>query len=337
MKTIKSSYVRGFTLIETLVCLGIVSILIAILLPAIQAGREAARRTSCTNNLRQIGLATTGYTTEHNSFPPSMISTISSLGKHYPGYYSPHSRLLYKLEQKSIYNAINFTLGTWPEKNFKANPPSGIIANNLPNTTVINVSINVFLCPSDDGKFAETGTNYRGNAGVGPSFATWIETPDSGNGLFPESMIVRLNQVPDGLSNTVAFSERLRGSGKTPLSPERDYYQRKGIANTADQIMLACQTSARKTSAGYVFSGSHWFWTGRERTLYTHTQTPNGGVPDCTYGGMIPAIDMATARSHHPGGVNALMGDGSVKFVSDSVSQAVWRGLGTRNGAELIE
>ena len=268
---------------------------------------------------------------------PSSRATARTGRPNYYGYYSPHSRFLPYLEQGPLFNAINFSVGTWPADTFMSGPPLGLGKDDRLNATALKTTIAIFLCPSDGGPFQDTGTNYRGNTGIGPGLSPWVETPDGGNGLFPEYTAVGLNQVPDGLSHTVAFSERLRGSGGPAINPERDYYKRFGIANTADQIMLACRAAARPNASGFVSSGRYWFWTGRERTLYTHTQSPNGEVPDCTYGGMTPAIDMATARSHHPGGVNALMGDGSVRFASESVSMAVWRGLGTRNGSELVE
>jgi prepilin-type processing-associated H-X9-DG protein len=148
-------------------------------------------------------------------------------------------------------------------------------------------------------------------------------------------MTVSPPQVADGLSNTVAFSERVKGSGGSVLDPRRDVYTRRGIANTADQILMACRLSARQgVRDGYTISGDYWFWAGRERTLYNHAQTPNGSVPDCSYGGITPAIDMATARSFHQGGVHVLMCDGSVRFASNGVSLAAWRALGTRNGGD---
>jgi prepilin-type processing-associated H-X9-DG protein len=147
-----------------------------------------------------------------------------------------------------------------------------------------------------------------------------------------------MSSVPDGLSHTVAFSERLRGSGHQPPDPERDIFRRMGIANTADQLLMACRIAARPSNVpGYDDSGRWWFWSGRERTLYNHAQAPNGSIPDCTYGAVTPMIDMATARSRHPGGVNALMGDGSCRFVLDTIDQQVWRGLSTRNGGELVD
>ena len=95
-------------------------------------------------------------------------------------------------------------------------------------------------------QFDETGNNYRGNAGVGPDWGTSAEFPDSGNGIFPEIGPIRMSQVPDGLSHTAAFSERLRGSGGTTgLDPQRDIYQATSIYYTADQLLVACQAAAQ--------------------------------------------------------------------------------------------
>lgn len=331
----------AFTLIEALAVIGVLCILLALSLPAVQSAREASRRATCANNLRQIGLALHSYSGALGCFPSAVTSADQGQGHIYFGLFSPHCRLLAYLDQRALYNAVNFEVGTWPEDSYYAAPSSLSVERNRCNRTVYHTSLTVFLCPSDGGPFREAGTNYRGNAGVGPSFSTWAECPDSGNGVFPELDTIRLSQVVDGLSHTVAFSERVRGSGRSqgPYHPERDLLKRYGIANTADQILLACQVAAHNSNPmdGYSASGKWWFWTGRERTLYIHAQAPNGIVPDCTYGGIVPAIDMATARSRHPGGVHALMADGSVRFVGDSIDQGIWRGLGSRNGRELVE
>ena len=98
---------------------------------------------------------------------------------------------------------------------------------------------------------------------------------------------------------------------------------------TADEALVGCRTAARP-GAKLVFTvgGRSWFWVGRERTLYTHTQEPNGPVPDCLFPSGISAVGTSTARSWHGGGVNVLMGDGSNRFVQESIDRSVWRGLG---------
>ena len=335
---IRSSIRPAFTLIELLVTIGILSILIALLLPAVQSTREAARRSQCQNNLHQIGLALSGYEASNRCFPIVITTKTYSDEIRYYGIYSVQSRLLLHLDVVPLYNAINFQTGTVPIDTFYFEPSSQLRRLNTANATVYRAGISFFLCPSDGGPFAQAGNNYRGNTGVGPYPEPWAESPDSGNGLFPEMGTVTLSRVPDGLSHTIAFSERLRGSDRQPPDPERDMFKRMGIVHTADQLLIACQIAARPSSTpGYVTNGQWWFWAGRERTLYNHAQVPNGSIPDCTYGAMLPMLDMATARSRHPGGVNVLMGDGSGRFVLDSISQAVWRGLGTRNGRELVD
>ena len=331
---------RGFTLIELLVVIGVVAILAALLLPAVQAAREAARRMSCRNNLHQIGLALHSYVAAVGTFPPSNLGhrVIPNLPR-YQGYYSIFIRILPDLDGRPLYDATNFETGTNPET-FMYRLEEQDLAENTANQTVLNSRVGTFLCPSDGGAFADTGCNYRGNTGVGPHFDIYAEFPDSGNGLFPEVNLVAPAMITDGLSHTAAVSERIRGSGRKGAGRhDRDMFPIRGPAYTADDLCKGCQIAARPEYEQdmYLENGRWWFWTGRERTLYNHAQVPNGRIPDCIVGGGMTAAGMATARSEHPGGVNLLTADGSVRFVQESVNQAVWRGLGTRNGGELID
>lgn len=324
----------GFTLIEMLVTLGILAILTGLILPAVQSARESARRAQCQSNLHQIGLAMHGYHDAHGCFPIGYAFKEFGPSYRYYGFYSIHARMLPYLEQLATYNAINYSLGTAP----KPVTPYDAIGN-AANQTAMNTRIALFLCPSDGGPFQDTGTNYRGNVGVGPLNVTSIEFPDSNNGLFPELDIVRGAYVPDGLSHTAAFSERLRGSGRSGVpAPERDCWPSLGYVSTADDQLKNCRIMARPDTLGVLSeAGRWWYWNGRERTLYTHTQVPNGRVPDCLDLNVQTAVGMATARSWHPGGVHVLMGDGSCRSVGLSINLGVWRGLGTRNGGELVD
>jgi prepilin-type N-terminal cleavage/methylation domain-containing protein/prepilin-type processing-associated H-X9-DG protein len=328
---------RGFTLIELLAVTGIIGVLVGLLMPAVQQAREAARRAACQNNLRQIGIAVQHYHEAWECLPPSFVD---SPDPEYGGYYAIHTSLLPAIEQIHLFNAINFETGTWPTDSFDYYPTNILRSRNAVNSTVMESKVALWLCPSDGGGVAATGNNYRGNAGVGPAYGTNAEHPDSGNGVFPEIGAIRIAFITDGLSHTAMFSERLRGTGnRTRLSPTRDMFKLRAFVLTADDLLLGCRVAARPSALGdgYVLAGKRWFWTGREHTLYTHAQSPNGRVPDCTLGNALPHGEMSTARSNHNGGVNALMADGSVRFVLDSIQTEVWRGLGTRAGNELVD
>jgi prepilin-type processing-associated H-X9-DG protein len=252
--------------------------------------------------------------------------------------FSIQVRLLPYLEQRTIYNSVNFTAGTEPTDNFGEVPGPARLSLAAINATAMNVCIDTFLCPTDSGSFAATGNNYRGNVGLGPYGAAWAESRDSGNGLFMEAQVTRPAYVTDGLSHTAAFSERLRGSGPAGSSvPERDFWGLTADVDTADELLIGCQVAARPGVRAYPLAGNRWFWCGRDRTLYSHTQSPNGRVPDCILPNAYPPPGMATARSWHLGGVNVLMGDGSVRFTLEGIQLSVWRGLGTRNGGELVD
>lgn len=334
---------RGVTLVELLVVISIVGLLIALLLPAVQAAREAARRAQCGNNLRQMGLALHGYHETYDSFPPCITSVFDSTTKSfYAGLFSPHVRLLPYLDHAVLYHAVNFEVGTYPVEvlMYAANGPVQDAANAM-NSTAIGTKMAVFLCPSDAGVFEEMGNNYRANIGTGPLNMTVPESPDSANGFFCEIFSTSSAYVTDGLSHTAAFSERLRGTGRRGnMVPERDLWPSGGAVATGDQMLQKCRIAARSdlgATPGYPSAGRWWFWEGREHTLYSHTQEPNGIVPDCIFGGVRPAVGMTSARSLHPGGVNVLMGDGSVRFVNESIHRDVWRGLGTRDCGELVD
>jgi prepilin-type N-terminal cleavage/methylation domain-containing protein/prepilin-type processing-associated H-X9-DG protein len=336
---------RGFTLVELLVTLGVIALLMALLLPAVQSAREAARQARCMNNLHQIGLALHGYESDFQCYPLSFTNVRIADSRspditirEYYGMFSIHVRLLPYLELRPVYDSVNFAVGTEPIGNFGLPPGPRSLSLAAINATAINCSVDTFVCPSDGGPFGTKGNNYRGNVGVGPCASTWAECRDSGNGLFLEIEVTRPSYVVDGLSHTAAFSERLRGSGVAGQAvPERDFWALSVSIDTADELLIGCQIAARPGTATYALAGNHWFWAGRDRTLYTHTQEPNGRVPDCILTNANGPPGMATARSWHIGGVNVLMGDGSVRFALEGIAPSVWRGLGTRNGGEIVD
>jgi hypothetical protein len=209
------------------------------------------------------------------------------------------------------------------------------------NLTAYTTNLTIYLCPTD-GTSAPTlyGCNYRGNYGVGPSAGTTRETFDSGNGFYSFPGVLGPPSFPDGLSHTVAYSERLRGTGKGGgVVPARDFGQIMVmfdcVARDADHSLACCQLASTRGFPAYREAGFSWFYGDFECTAYNHAQEPNGRITDAIMENGLSGI--ATARSFHRGGVNSLIADGSVRFIKDSISRKVWRSLGTRNGDELVE
>ena len=330
----------GFTLIEMIVVISIVGLLIALLLPAVQAARESARRSQCANNLKQIGMSLHNYEASNRSFPLNWGNPRVDPTKGQPYYvgvrpYSALTRVLPYLEQHPLFSSINFSVETYPSDDHSQFPfPQ--------NQTAFSTSIVVYVCPSESLSNARPhGCNYRGNYGVGPRPATSWETIDSGNGFYSFPGVLGPNSFPDGLSHTVAYSERLLGTGEVGgVQPARDFGEILVMPfcldRDADYALDCCRVASANGFPAYREAGFTWFFGDFECTAYNHAQEPNGRIPDAiSRGGGWAGI--VTARSLHPAGVNSLMADGSVRFVSESIGRRVWRGLGTRNGDELIE
>lgn len=343
MKQTLSLHQRGFTLIETLVVIAIISIMIGLLLPAVQAAREAARRSQCTNNLKQIGISLHGYYAANNVFPfqstwfhPELQPMPAPCCQGCRNFnFSAQVRLMPFMEKSTGASGLNMELELCPELGF--DPQRA-------NTTALNVHLTSLVCPSDNVATGDAGyfTSYRGNVGVGPCINATSETPDSGNGFFPHENRFDAALISDGLSSTVAFSERAVGSGDSgSLSATRDFGDlsigKQAAYRTADLALEVCRVAAANRSFPLSRRGGwKWYNATREDAYYCHTQQPNGSIPDAL---VLPGdtAGITAARSYHPSGVNALMGDGSTRFVTSTVSRAVWRALGTRNGGELVE
>ena len=312
----------GFTLIELLVVCSIIGLLIALILPAVQSSREAARRSQCVSNLKQIGLALQNYAASNHSFPLNWRNPRVDPNLGAPFYigsrpYSAMTRLLPYLEQQPLYASINFAVETYPVGTSDFPFPQ--------NLTAYATSLTIYLCPSD-GASASTphACSYRGNYGVGPFVATTRETYDSGNGFYTFPGVIGPSSFPDGLSHTVAYSERLIGTGNgTSVVPARDFGNILVMPyctdRDADYALSCCQLAATSGFPAYRAAGFTWFFGDLECTTYNHAQEPNGRIPDALLGG--EWVGIVTARSFHPGGVNSLMGDGSVRFVKESIAR----------------
>src|SRR5579875_132745 len=210
---------KGFTLIELLCVVLVIGLLVALVLPAVQQSREAARRAACANNLKQIGEALSGHHASFDRYPAGMRPvgrTPRGTPFASPSPMSPHAQLLALLDQGPLYNNLNFsnnlTFG-------RALPPEAL---GPANSTIAATPLSVFLCPSD--RPLRPGSNYRGNAGPNP-FAMESKSRTGGGGAFPAVMATSTRDFIDGLSNTVGFSERLQGSGDdVTFSASRDVW-----------------------------------------------------------------------------------------------------------------
>jgi prepilin-type N-terminal cleavage/methylation domain-containing protein/prepilin-type processing-associated H-X9-DG protein len=311
----------GFTLIELLVVIAIIGVLIALLLPAVQAAREAARRAQCTNNLKQLGLAMHNYIDAVGTLP---------MGRNLPtsDSYSPLARMLPQMEQVQLQGALNFNLG-W-------SAPA--------NSTAYGVTISSFLCPSDPRSQLPAGwggTNYRSNEGT--SVAMWYGSSDTTgvnkgvlapNGLFFALEPIRLAEISDGTSNTAAFSEHLKGDFDNTIATElADTFWPQTYPANADEAVAQCRAfNWRDLSFQRVSDvGAPWAYGYHSTTSYWHSGPPNSR--SCMFP---PSRIMTTATSQHPGGVNVGLADGSVRFVKSTVNINAWRALGTRNGSEVL-
>ena len=330
---------RGFTLIELMVVVGIIGVIAGLLLPAVQASREAARSVQCVNNLKQIGLAIANYESSNGCFPPIWLQSDRTGATFSAPTYSAFVRLLPMLEQGPLFNAINMSDNN-PGPDF---PPA--LSHNL---TVMTTQVDTLLCPSD-GPTPVSGygrCNYR--LCLGPSWRfVSTATPDAGRGAFTPISIRRPADFTDGLSSTVALSERLNGDWLTgPFARSRDYYVTEIVkqydTDNSDWAVAACAVLPTITPADSR-GGESWFFSGYHFTNYNHCAAPNPKSPACTFDRLYDDIHSRTIRegsmpatSRHRGGVNTLRMDGSVHFAKDSASLAIWRALSTINGGEAI-
>jgi prepilin-type N-terminal cleavage/methylation domain-containing protein/prepilin-type processing-associated H-X9-DG protein len=364
---------RGFTLIELLVVIGIISVLIGLLMPAVQSAREASRRAQCANNLQQIGLAMNNYLSVWVALPPVCVDPDwNSAGKPIPQphqTWSQHARLLPYLDQVPLYNAINWDFGARGSDGDTVyadpNPPDDAVGgrDSIPQMTVLVTKISSFLCPSDvnpgsSGIFFVGGarqlvgaSNYPCNIGLnrritngvmnswglnGPNYvaSNWDDTVSA-----PRTIA----SFTDGTSSTAIYSEWIKGqavatgTSKNGLLEVYNLGQNSDFFRTDHQFMQLCNT-VPITSANQQWQWKGEWWGYGATMIYSHTQTPNR--TSCVYHDINQdgrgTITMAAASSNHPGGVNVLFMDGSVRFVKNSVNYRPWYAIATPSAGEAI-
>jgi prepilin-type N-terminal cleavage/methylation domain-containing protein/prepilin-type processing-associated H-X9-DG protein len=333
----------AFTLIELLVVIAIIAVLIGLLVPAVQKVREAASKLSCTNNMKQLGLAVISYHDANKRFP-------FGKGPSYPGKpvyarWSAHSQLLPYIEQDNLYQMIDFTFppetpgmgGLLPFMPAYSNPGGQ-------NAVASRTKVNVFLCPSDpvseppdwpgqNNYYASQGLAFLCDlSGSLPSTIAPGERPD---GPFHYLSTTRFASIKDGTSTTAFFSEKRRGTGNP--DPRTDMFtmpNQSTLATAYSTCMSLPLTAIPLTSK----QGYSWVMGEMCCTTYNHVAPPNSrtcagiGFP----GNMANMGMVVPPSSGHTGGVNVLFGDGSVRFVNDSVNLDSWRAMGTMNRGDIV-
>jgi prepilin-type N-terminal cleavage/methylation domain-containing protein len=340
---------RGFTLVELLVVIAIIGILIALLLPAVQAAREAARRSQCTNNLKQLGIALHNYADAFKALPPGRAgtqipagwsNTYQEPGGSNDGGLSAWALMLPFYEQQALYNSIKSAYGTW-------NPWGGhpLTANYPPWRT----QIPALMCPSDPAVATKsTGglayTNYMLNWGDG------MRSTSNPRGPFGTFSKITFASITDGTSNTLAFSEAAVFSASMKL---KGAYVTRDARTTpiscmaalgANGMLVGTKPSSHEDMRGKSWAAGYMIDTGFNTILPPNAPTCSHDRGEWSEGPFPPS-------SYHPGGVVATMVDGSCRFISETIETGdltqpemtgksgpspygLWGAIGTRDGGE---
>lgn len=325
----------AFTLVELLVVIAIIGVLVALLLPAVQAAREAARRSQCSNNLKQLSLGVHNFHDTHNLFPKNYYQVGANAWEGL----SAHYKILPYIEQGSLYERIDAAPNDW-----------GNIYN-----TYMNIKIKTFLCPSSPPapsrsavSWGGPGCNYGWCSGSSTGTVAWDSNAANAlNGMIITFSERKMSEVTDGLSNTIMVGEILSGTGAMGSPGKYPYdifYTSAGTVNsianrdfpTAAELDTIGQQAKNSPSGVRGNNGTLWGWYAHAQSAFNAAAPPNWRWPstggDCCPGGAHdwnPGI--IPTRSMHPGGVNAGFGDGSVRFIPSTVDLLTYQRLGNRN------
>jgi prepilin-type N-terminal cleavage/methylation domain-containing protein/prepilin-type processing-associated H-X9-DG protein len=344
MRTIISR--RGFTLIELLVVIAIIGVLIALLLPAVQSAREAARRAQCTNNLKQIGLALHNYESSQQVYPAAFHG---GLGKVYMNFTGFHSLLPY-VEQQALFNAFNFN-----QASFAGGVPY-YGWSKADQTTGIASQVGLFLCPTNRSGSGELGMSYGGwtvdraavtdyvFSGGADNYVSAPFLDRSRRGLSGIDVFARVADVRDGLSQTFAFGEASGGNEANPFVAEGFAQDRVCVplqvysqANKYDNYMFMAYGRRRTWGSEFIVGGIIGTTTDRLGAFYPLNDCGYASATD-HWGPALPTSGqtLPNFRSLHPGGANFLLADGSVRFIKDTISAEAYTALSTVAGGEVL-
>ncbi|MBA3312342.1 MAG: DUF1559 domain-containing protein [Planctomycetaceae bacterium] len=325
-RTVRPSTTAGFTIVELLVTLSIVSLLLALIAPAVQHARNAAAMVKCKSNLRQIGLASHSYADVYNGvLPPAMTPHILGRGNApVDRNLSPQARLLPFLEHTALWATID-------QNETGIGDGDGRPSSTL-NAVAINASVDVFECPSDS--VPRGGTSYRMCKGSTPgSHQSVAAGPNAARVGVARLLGCPIRLITDGMTGTAMFSERVVGDqddGRYDPWRDRALLDPTAINTEPDEMAEACRFS-RTPLRHFSFDGATWLLTSYSHTLYNHVLSPNSNTPDCE-----ATCRAVTARSHHAGGVHVLFCDGAVKLVSDGIDLHAWRAAASIDGGESV-
>jgi prepilin-type N-terminal cleavage/methylation domain-containing protein/prepilin-type processing-associated H-X9-DG protein len=338
----------AFTLIELLVVIAIIAVLIGLLLPAVQKVREAAARTKCANNLKQLGLALQNYHSVYEAFPASGTYPTTNVPNTYPSAWSVLATLNPYFEQTAIFNLLDTSVPMYQQAGYWFQ----IYAGGKPgsnNPLAVTSIVPLFLCPSDINEPLDNSygiplgpTNYACNIGSGTNTAGADVGPT--DGPFYLGSAVSILAITDGSSNTAAMSESTRGGGPygvvprpAVVDPTTTYVSIPFGSYTGQLSDAVCANTAITSLVNYTDPrGFSWAQGEIRCTAYDHHYLPNSILPDCIgYSGYTTAA-WRGARSRHISGVNVVFCDGSVHFIANSVDPATWHALSTIAGGEVL-
>jgi prepilin-type N-terminal cleavage/methylation domain-containing protein/prepilin-type processing-associated H-X9-DG protein len=327
---------QGFTLVELLVVIAILALLAGMLLPAVQRVREAANRIKCANNLKQLGVALHHYHDVQQSFPagyekkvvPNHLDVPADLFR-----WSAHAKLTPYLEQATIYNSLDLANPLFLDRSLSVD---------VRNVLGVSQKIDVFLCPSDNGTpFVPIAPPHEHRTFGPTNYAACIGSGGNGgprenaDGIVFINSRVRIADIHDGTSNTALMSETLLGLGgpdlRSPPNEQESPLVYRWIPSSARMGVGLCQSTDSRYWWETDGSGK-WADGDVYCTLYDHGYPPNAPQWDC----ISSDHNWRAARSRHGGGVNLLLADGSVRFVSNLVDLSTWHALGSRAGNEVL-